>query len=82
MTQILRHRYTAGYVSLSELHDQNRELKAWPYQTLQTLAISSLHRGDKRFEWCFRPDGVFAISIPEHHRLSRKTQRILDDRAG
>ena len=81
MTQILRHRYTAGYVSLSELHHQHEELKVWDYHTLQAIAIHSNHRGSKRFEWLFRADGEFAISLPEHLRVSRKTQRMLDDRA-
>ena len=81
MTLILRHHYTAGYVSLSELQDEHEELKAWPYRTLEATAIHSRHRGSKRFEWFIRRDGVFAISLSEHLRVSRATQRILDDRA-
>ena len=81
MSLILRHRYTGGYVSLSELHRQHEELKFWEYHQLRTIAMHSIHRNSKRFDWLLRADGEFAIKVPEHLRVSRKTQRELDDRA-
>ena len=79
MTQILRYRYSAGYVSLSDLHDQHEELKAWDYHALEATVKRSRHRGGPNFNWLVMADGEFAISLSEHLRVSRKEQEELDD---
>ena len=79
MSLILRHRYTCGYVSLSELYHRHAELKFWEYHQLRTIAMHSIHRNSKRFDWLQGANGEFAIKIPDHLRVSRRTQRELDD---